>query len=69
MKCDSIRSRDLLVGFSGNEGRETGNGVGRSAVEVDPAPLAVEARSVVAATCPLRSYPVPDTVIQRPAVA
>lgn len=63
----SSSKRDLLVGFFGNEGRETGNGAGCSAVEVDPAPLVVEARSVVASARPLRPDPVSDAVVQRPA--
>ena len=58
---------DLLVGLSGNEGRETGNGAECPAIEVDPTPLVVEARSVVAAACPLRSHPVSDSVVQRSA--
>jgi len=61
--------RDLLVGFPGHEGRETGNGAGGSAVEVDPAPLIVETRSVVATASPLRSHPEPDAVVQRSIVA
>jgi len=61
--------RDLLVRFSGNEGRETGNRAGGPSVEVDPAPLVVQTRAVVAASRPLSSDPVPDAVVQRPAAA
>lgn len=49
-----------IIGFAGNERRESGYGAECASVRVHPLPLVVHARSVVTAASSLGAKPVPD---------